>query len=493
MEHAKNHGAASGIPIAGHIRTARLRLQVNSVPKAAMETRLQSLLLQIFATALAIRWVYALVLFAAMGESGLKGPDSYSQVAYAKTFAASVVAGTVWGWDWLGPSLITMPLFNWLLALHVLTFGTHAPLTYVLMQGVIDAGTCLLVFGLAATLDKRYAAPAAFVAALNPTQIVLSGLVYTDTAFVFCVALVLLAAVRWLRTGLQTWAVLLGLALGTATLIRIVVVPFAPVMFVILLIGGLLTQASAWRALRQLAVAVAIFAILLAPVVARSKLKYDTWSLTPQGGIHLALWVVPLVKEAKDGTSFARSADDMEKRTRERFGGPAANPYEESRRYTEIGSEAIRTLGAAATAKAWVIGAAINLGAPALTLSPPISQLSRTGFYATTGNTTLEKIGRFIFHSESALYVWTLLIGITGITAARLIQLVGAATVSWRGVNWIILVLFGTWCVYILAANGPVASPKYRLPLEPILDVLAGMGLVALNRARQLRLRQNLN
>jgi 4-amino-4-deoxy-L-arabinose transferase-like glycosyltransferase len=446
-------------------------------------------LLWIFASALAIRWAYAFAVFAAMGKSGLMGPDSYSQIDNAHAFAASIVAGTAQGWDWLGPSLITMPLFNWLLTLHALVFGLHAPFTYVLMQGMIDAGTCLLVYSLAATFDERYSLPAALAAALNPTQIVLSGLVYTDTAFVFCVALVLLAAIRWLRTRQLKWAVLLGLALGTAALIRIVVVPFAPAIFVLLLIGSGLTHASGRRKLRQLAAAAAIFAVFLAPVVTRSALKFNTWSLTPQGGIHLALWVVPLVKEAKDGTSFTRSADDMEKRTRERFGGPAANPYEESRRYTEIGSEAMRTLGVAAITKAWLIGAAINLGAPALTLSPPISQLPRTGFYATTGNTTLEKIGRFLFHSESTLYVWTLLIGITGVTAMRLIQLIGAATVSWRGANLIILILFGAWCVYILAANGPVASPKYRLPLEPILDVLTGIGAVALSGLRRRRLR----
>ena len=34
------------------------------------------------------------------------------------------------------------------------------------------------------------------------------------------------------------------------------------------------------------------------------------------------------------------------------------------------------------------------------------------------------------------------------------------------------------------AVNGPVASPKYRLPMEPALAVLTGAGWLALSRRR---------
>jgi hypothetical protein len=46
--------------------------------------------------------------------------------------------------------------------------------------------------------------------------------------------------------------------------------------------------------------------------------------------------------------------------------------------------------------------------------------------------------------------------------------------------------LLAGWCLYILAVNGPVASPKYRLPMEPALAVLTGAGLASLfNRRRR--------
>jgi hypothetical protein len=51
-------------------------------------------------------------------------------------------------------------------------------------------------------------------------------------------------------------------------------------------------------------------------------------------------------------------------------------------------------------------------------------------------------------------------------------------------VNWPALFLAASWCGYILLVNGPVASPKYRLPLEPLFNVAAGAGLIALRDRR---------
>jgi hypothetical protein len=50
---------------------------------------------------------------------------------------------------------------------------------------------------------------------------------------------------------------------------------------------------------------------------------------------------------------------------------------------------------------------------------------------------------------------------------------------------WPLLLLLA-WIGYVLAIDGPIASPKYRLPLEPIFAVFTG---VALARASQRRSR----
>jgi 4-amino-4-deoxy-L-arabinose transferase-like glycosyltransferase len=442
------------------------------------------MLWKILIAALATRWAYAILMFALMGDAGLQGTDSIGYLADAHDFATALASGSLHGTQWVGSSQFKMPLFEWLIGLCALFFGAWTALAYILLQGVLDAGTCLLVYGLARSLDQRYAVPAAAAAAFNPTQIVLSGLVYTDTPFVFFVALFLFASARWLREPAWKWALLIGLGLGTATLTRALAAPFAPMLLLFLLAACAIGKQFSRRSVTQLTAAGAIFALCIAPVLWRNVSKFGAWSLSAQGGPHLALWVAPLVKETQDGTPWARSFDDMERRTKERFPSPTADDFEQSRRYTTIAREELEQLGAGAMAKAWLIGAAINLASPAIILSPAVSHLPRTGFYGTPGASPFEKIANFLFRSDNAVYAWILLAGIAGVAAWRLLQLAGLLAILRQGGHLPILGLFGLWIAYVLAINGPVASPKYRLPLEPPFMVLTGAGLSILRRRR---------
>ncbi len=142
--------------------------------------------------ALALRWLYAIALFAAMGKAGLTAADSRGYLSDAKIMAAQLMHGES---AWLGVARVrhaaSCRIYPWLVTLNVLLFGKIAPLTIVLLQGAIDSVTCLLIYRIGKAIDPRIALPAAIAAAINPTQIVLSGIVYTDTLFVFFVALFL--------------------------------------------------------------------------------------------------------------------------------------------------------------------------------------------------------------------------------------------------------------------------------------------------------------
>ena len=461
-----------------------------SVMTAALESpqsrpRTRNPLWAVLLGALALRWLYAIALFAAMGTAGLTGADSRGYLGDAEIMAAQLMHGDLHGWAWLGLGVGRMPIYPWLVTLNILLFGSLAPLTTVLVQGVVDSATCLLVYRIGKSIDPRIALPAAIAAAINPTQIVLSGIVYTDTLFVFFVALFLAGAAAWLRRASWSAALTIGLGLAFAALTRIVVAPWVPIMLVALLAAWRIAGNLRPRHWLQAAAIFALFVLAVAPILARNVSTYGAWSLTGQGGAHLALWVAPLVREAKDGTPWERGSAEMEKRVRARFGPPAANPFTESRHYAEIGREALIKLGPVAVIKAWAIGGAINLGTPAIILSPPIAQLPRTGFYATKGGTVFAKIGNFLFHSDNAAYAWALLTGLAGVGIIRLIQLCGIFALIRDRQAWPIAVLLALWCGFILAANGPVASPKYRLPIEPVLCVLTGAGY-ALLRGRKL-------
>ena len=296
-------------------------------PEHAQAARARRLLWLVFLGAVAIRWGYDIALFATMGRSGLMGADSYGYLAGAQTMAAAALNGTLHGWAWLGADPGVMPLYPWFLSANVAVFGSLAPLTAAMIQGLIDGGTCLLIYALARSIDARIALAAAVAAAINPTQIVTSGLLYNDTIFAFFVALFLAATASWLRKPTWPAAIAAGLGLGAAAFDRIVVAPWVPVMIIVLLATGWSMGRLRMRQAGQIAAMAAIFALFVAPILTRNVTQYGAWSLTDQGGAHLALWVAPLVRQAKDGTSWEQGSAEMQKRVRERFGAESPNPF----------------------------------------------------------------------------------------------------------------------------------------------------------------------
>jgi 4-amino-4-deoxy-L-arabinose transferase-like glycosyltransferase len=440
-------------------------------------TTTRGLLWKIFGAALAIRWVYAVALFVTMGDLGFMTEDAVGYVLRAQEFADAVRAGAVHGFQWLGFDPVLMPLYYWLITPHALLFGRLLPLTYVLFQGVMDAATCVLIYWLAHRISPRYAPASAICAALNPIQIVLSGIFLTDTPFMFFVTLFLLGSAQWLEAPSRNAAILIAVGLGGALLIRILAAPWAIVAFLFLLAAELVRRRLSAQNLVRLLSAAAFVGLCVGAVLARNVVQYGAWSLTPQGGVHLALWVVPLVKEAKDRTPWKQTNGEMKAIRQQRFGATPSNPFEESRQYREIGAEGLRQLGIVAAAKAWIFGAVLNLGSPSILLSSPVYHLPRVGFFATPGASFPEKILSFLFRSGNAIHAWAMLIGFAGVCIVRIVQVVGAVEIVRVSEDRALLALFAIWFFYVLAINGPVASPKYRLPLEPLFMIATGAGI----------------
>lgn len=447
-----------------------------------------SALITIFLAALALRCAYDLAIYAMMGPSGFMKGDSFGYLWDAQDLIAKAVNGNAHGWDWLGRDPSSMPLFVWLMAVNIVAAGELAPLSTVLGQAVIDAGTCLLVYGIAHCLWPRCAFLAGMTASLNPTQIILAGLVYTDTLFVFFAAMALFGAVCWMRSPTWANAAMITAGLAGAALTRVFIAFWIPVLVLFLLVAAAAGRRLLLSHLLHFAMIGSVILLSLAPIVARNVSKYGAWALTPQGGSHLALWVVPLVQEGNDGTPWAVGSKAIATQFRERFPETGNNPFVESERYAQFGRERLLELGIPAIIKAWLVGAAINLGTPAIISTPPVSDLPRTGFYDTPGASTFGKMANFMFRSDNALYAWILLAGIGGLGFVRLIQIVGLFALLRERSALAPLLLLGLWSGFVLAINGPIASPKYRLPLEPPLMVLTGAGLCNLRDWRRKRL-----
>jgi 4-amino-4-deoxy-L-arabinose transferase-like glycosyltransferase len=440
------------------------------------------LLPRIFVAALAIRWVYAIVLYLFMGDRGLMSEDSVTYLYAANEFLTAISAGKVHGLDWFGLDPWFMPLFYWLITLHLMVFGTLATLSYVLMQGVLDAATCVVIYYIAFEVHPRYARGAAICAVINPTQIVLSGIFFTDTPFLFFTSLMLLGALRWLNQPSGRAAALLAIGLCGAFLIRVVMAPWAATLIPALLIASKIRGTlSAKQAVRMCMVA-AVVAVFVGGVAARNAMQFGAFSLTPQGGHHLALWVLPLVKEAQDRTPWAETNSQVKLQRQKMFGDPPHNQFRLESQYRVVAGPELEKLSPTSFAKAWATGIALSLASPGILISPPIYYLPRTGFFATAGASLFEKCINFLFYSGSSIHAFAALFGLIGLALVRVLQLIGIVAILRRRENLWPAALLAGWVGYILLINGPIASPKYRLPIEPVLMIACGAGLLALRR-----------
>ena len=153
---------------------------------------------------------------------------------------------------------------------------------------------------------------------------------------------------------------------------RVLIAPFGAALIVFLLLASLVTRRFGRTVLAQLCVAGLLYGAAAGTLSLRNHVQYGTWQLTPQSGMHLSRWIVPLVKQARDGTPWRETYEEMERRTHDRFGEVLADdPFELSKQYTTIAMEELPRLGATAIVKAWAYGAALNVGTPAIVSRRP--------------------------------------------------------------------------------------------------------------------------
>jgi hypothetical protein len=383
---------------------------------------------------------------------------------------------------WTNLSVITdrMPLFPLLIAGVQSTLG-DAPRAVALLHSVIDAGTCALIAALGALISPLVGLIAGILAALSVTLIVYSSQMLTDPLFLFFFTSMLLAGARFLLRPTIGLAGLAGLAGGlsfaTRHAVGVLLVAAVPLVFVIAIVHR--------RALRTALAAALVFAIAaaapVAPVLMRNAVQYGAFSLTSQTGDHLAFWIVPLVTQRADGTPYQASVDRMEARYRQRVAergpGSAANPFRRSAILAEVAREEMARLPLDAYVKSWLEGMVANLAAPALLADPRVRALPKPSFYDTPGASLWERARHYLFDDPGA-YQLLLILGVIGMLPFLALEAIGLVMLA-RTLPWA-AVFAGGLLAYFLLLSGPVAAPKYRLPMEPVLIVLAALPLARL-------------
>jgi 4-amino-4-deoxy-L-arabinose transferase-like glycosyltransferase len=386
-------------------------------------------------------------------------------------------------WPTLSAMTDRMPLYPLLLAAIQHAFG-DAPRAVALIQAAMDAATCALIAALGALISPRVGWIAGILAALSPTLIVFSTQILTDSLFLFFFALMLLALARFLLRPGALLAIGAGLSGGLALVTRTVVAPLLAAATPLVFAFALAQRRNVGLALSAAMLFVLAAAAPIAPVLLRNLAQYQSFALTSQTGDHLALWIVPLVAQRADGTPYQVTVDRMEERYRQRTGQGStdvSNPFRRAALQTELAREEMGRLPLAAYAKAWLEGMVVNLAAPALLADPRVRALPKPSFYNTAGTTLWQRARAYLFEQPGA-YQILLLLGLLAMLPFLALEAIGFVMLAWSK-PWA-AALAGAVLAYFLLLNGPVAAPKYRLPIEPVLTVLAAIPLAWLTERR---------
>lgn len=404
----------------------------------------------------------------------LTGRHSFfaEQDAFAYWALGAALAKPESFWPTLSAMTDRMPLYPLLLAGMQQIFG-DAPRAVALLQALVDAASCALIAALGALISPHVGLIAGILAALSVTLVVFSTQILTDSLFLFFFTAMLLAGARFLLHPAIKLAICAGLAGGLALATRpavgLLLAAAVPVVFLV----SLVLRRGVIRALTA-AMAFGIAAAApIAPLLVRNAIQFDSYGVTSQTGDYWAFWIVPLVSERAAGIPYQTTFKRMQTQYRQASSGEP-NPFRRSAIASRLARDELARLPATAFAEAWLEGMVVNLAAPALLSDPRVRALPKPSFYATPGGSLWQKTRTYLFdHPER--YQLLLVVGLLATLPFLALEAIGFVMLA-RTLPWAAVFAAGV-LAYFLLLNGPIAAPKYRLPMEPVLIVLAAIAL----------------
>jgi hypothetical protein len=372
-----------------------------------------------------------------------------------------------------------VPGYTLFLAATISLFGSYF-LPTLLIQCLLDSITCLMIMTLGRqVLPTRYWL-FGFLAASWPNLIIHSGMILTDTLFIFFFTALLLSFAWLLEKQNASYVLMVGVMLGLATMTRPVtqfIIFLSPIMVTIML---LCAKVRLRDALLQSIVICLISLSFLSPILTKNYQNYGSFALTSQNGAHLQNWVAAEIIMLRDSISRTEAIARMSAKTDQSIAElkPASqiNPFTISAQHVKTAAGEILISPPSIILQSWAQGVIVNLAAPAIMIDKRVRSLPHLSFSQDTSGGLMTRLQQFIAGS-SKTYVAILLISISGAGIVSLTQFAGFF-VQLRLTPALAILGFLTMA-YFMTINGPVASPKYRLPTEPILIIWLGCGLYA--------------
>jgi 4-amino-4-deoxy-L-arabinose transferase-like glycosyltransferase len=360
-------------------------------------------------------------------------------------------------------------------------FNTENLRVVITAQALVDSFTVVAIALAAMAFSRDLVIPAALTAAVIPNFLVHSSSILPETLFVAFFAwglCFLLWAIRDQIVVSRIW--ISGLLFGLALLCRPVLI-FFPILLLPVLAYVLHTKHQSW--LRSFALAfipALVMAAVVSPLLLYNFLNFGYLQLSSQPGPHLLFWVYGCLATSWPCAERARIVAELMPIVTERIqtlGVDRANEFTVSAIERDLAIKLLIDL------PCWQIAWGMTWGA--------FKNLMQTGFYqvftqydqpatffsAIHGGNFAERFRNFVLVNWGNYYMMMWVLSQLCLGASRCVQLYGIFRgVHDRNYRALSIVLLFT-ISYFLLINGPVADPKYRMPLEPCLIIFFALGI----------------
>lgn len=440
----------------------------------------------IFGAAFVVRIVYLAVIYT--GPDSLLFEDSSMYLKLSAWLLQSVDVNSL-GQDGLQRMFVERAPLYILFVAGIQMFVGDSYLHIVGVQIVIDSVVCVLIGSLAGYFHRRLVLIAGLLAAVNINMIIHTSLVLSDSLFMLPFVAALLASASYIRRPSVVTAVVVAALFAVALLVR-------PVLLYLPLVIMFYFAIVAWHhrvprvniTVHILLIAVT-FCAIVGPIFMKNHQNYKHLSYVSQTGTHALFWIYPQANEFANGVSREDSVSAMvsrlgEYRDTKFVKADPQNPFAMSAEMKTVASAALWELGPYALVKAWAIGSVINVAAPAIVSSSLVRRMERPSFTETPGANPIEKVWNYLSVSKTFTLVLLPAVALTGflrlIAAFGLLQLwvrngrVRSESLADPTQTAYLLVIGA----YLFAVTGPVVGIKYRLPMEPVLDIFLAVGIL---------------
>jgi 4-amino-4-deoxy-L-arabinose transferase-like glycosyltransferase len=409
-------------------------------------------------------------------DSAALAPDSPSYIAPALSLATEAVFKTN-----QQPEIFRTPGYP----AFLVACGLTGPLGYGIAQIVQLLLDVLLVY-LTFVMGTRLVSPAAglWAAALQACSLVatLSSVkVLSDGLFAFLITVAILLLVRHLEEGKLRLLMMAAGVTGVATYVRPVGFIFVPIVVLVLLFQE--------RRIARIAAFVLVFAGLVAPWFVRNYLTVGYAGFSSVSDDSLLFYEAAGVWAESRGLSTQKARQELDIIYHQRLEAEKIEP----------GSpQAMRVQRQ--------MGRAILLAYPATFLrvhsATSLNSLlpAGTGLLEMLGVTSGSRGTLSVLHTEGLLAAVKYYFG-SNFTAMALmipelmflmiqyfagsayaLRQLGLRRLNWGPVGWLVVL---TILAFVLV-GGPAAVPRFRLPVEPLLNIAAGAGVAMLVNPRKL-------